>query len=172
MQHDDPWNAAAEGGERIDLTFYPTSLISRVASVLSQNHPAKEAGLTFPEWRLLGRLSETSPIQLSLLCRIAYFDKAQAGRVLRVLEKRNFVSVEIDPAHSSRRIVSITKEGSDFIEGAMPAALEKQIELLQHLTPEERRVMFRALCKLLEAMGGELPEDGEAYQGRSTSPKT
>lgn len=164
VQEDDPWNAAAEQDEVIDLSFYPTSLIARVASVLNQNHPAKNFGVTLPEWRLLGRLSVSSPIQFAVLCRVANFDKAQAGRVLRGLEKRGLVQVRIDPAHSSRRIVTITPEGLAFTGKVMPYALEKQKELLRVLSHDERKTTFEVLCKLLEAYDVELPGPAASYR--------
>ena len=80
----DPWNAAVEGGRRLELAEYPSSLLLRVANVVHQEGTAvyaRKHGLALPEWRILARLRESAPMRLATLCRVSHFDKAQATRV-------------------------------------------------------------------------------------------
>jgi DNA-binding MarR family transcriptional regulator len=156
----DPWNAAVEQGRRLELAEYPSSLLLRVANVIHQEGTAvyaREHGLALPEWRILGRLCESAPMRLATLCRVSHFDKAQATRVLRALTARRLVRTFADAAHKHRRIVDITPSGRKLAEAVFPKAIAEQHKLLRALSPQERRVTFNVLRKLLAVYGAEIP---------------
>lgn len=166
----DPWNAAVAGKRPLDVARYPTAFMLRVANVMHFEGAtvyARRHGLTLPQWRLLHRLQESGPLGFSELCTIAFFDKAQASRVLGELRRMGLVSMTGDPAHRQRRIAGLTEAGRTLADRILPEALAEQHRLLNLLTEEERRVTFRALCKLLAGYGYELPppptrkKDGE-----------
>ncbi|HEX6001869.1 MAG TPA: MarR family winged helix-turn-helix transcriptional regulator [Hyphomicrobiaceae bacterium] len=163
----DPWNAAVEQGCQLDLAEYPSALLLRVANVIHQESTAVYArrhGLSLPEWRILGRLSESAPMGLTTLCRISNFDKAQATRVLRGLSGRGLVWISVDSAHRHRRIVDITPTGRALAEAVFPEAVAEQLKLLRALTTEERRVTFNVLRKLLAVYGTVIPAPAATYQ--------
>jgi DNA-binding MarR family transcriptional regulator len=163
----DPWNAAMEQGRRLELAEYPSSLLLRVANVIHQEGTAvyaKQHGLALPEWRILGRLCESAPMRLATLCRVSHFDKAQATRVLRTLTARRLVRTFADAAHKHRRIVDITPSGRKLAEAIFPKAIAEQHKLLQVLSPQERRVTFNVLRKLLAVYGAEIPSPLVALQ--------
>jgi DNA-binding MarR family transcriptional regulator len=156
----DPWNAAVERGRQLRLAEYPSSLLLRVANVIHQEGTAVYArrhGLALPEWRILGRLCESAPMRLATLCRVSHFDKAQATRVLRKLTARRLVRTFADAAHKHRRIVDITPSGRKLAEAVFPQAIAEQHKLLRALSPQERRVTFNVLRKLLAVYGAEIP---------------
>lgn len=156
----DPWNAAVEQGQPLQLAEYPSSLLLRVANVIHQEGTAvyaRKHGLALPEWRILGRLHESAPMRLADLCRVSHFDKAQATRVLRGLTARRLVRIVADPAHAHRRIVDITPSGRKLAQLIFPQAMAEQQKLLHALSPEERRLTFSALRKLLAVYGAAIP---------------
>jgi DNA-binding MarR family transcriptional regulator len=156
----DPWNAAVEQGRKLELAEYPSSLLLRVANVIHQEGTAvyaRKHGLAMPEWRILGRLHESAPMRLATLCRVSHFDKAQATRVLRKLTEQGLVRTFADAAHKHRRIVDITPSGRKLAQAVFPKAIAEQLKLLRALSPEERRVTFNALRKLLAVYGAEIP---------------
>lgn len=156
----DPWNAAVERRRPLDLAEFPSSLLLRVASVIHQEGTAvyaRKHGLALPEWRILGRLHESAPMRLATLCRVSHFDKAQATRVLRSLTRRGLVRTFADASHRHRRIVDLTAAGRKLAQAVFPDAIAEQMKLLRALTPEERRVTFAALRKLLAVYGAEIP---------------
>jgi len=156
----DPWNATMEQGRPLELAEYPSSLLLRVANVIHQEGTAvyaRQHGLALPEWRILGRLCESAPMRLATLCRVSHFDKAQATRVLRTLTARRLVRTFADAAHKHRRIVDITPSGRKLAEAVFPKAIAEQHKLLGALSPQERRVTFDVLRKLLAVYGAEIP---------------
>lgn len=139
-------------GEPINLDDYPLSMLMRVTARAQQEVTrvyAQAHGLTPSEWRLLARLAQSAPIQLSALCRTSAFDKALAGRVLRSMESRKLVTMQTDPDHARRIIVGITRKGRALAEVLFPIAESAQRELLAPLTDTERKAMYTALKKLL-----------------------
>jgi DNA-binding MarR family transcriptional regulator len=156
----DPWNAAVSRGRELRLAEYPSSLLLRVANVVHQEGTAVYArahGLALPEWRILGRLFESAPMRLATLCRVSHFDKAQATRVLRALTAKGLVRTSADIAHRHRKIVELTPKGRKLAQAVFPHAIAEQMKLLRALTPEERRVTFGALTKLLAVYGSAIP---------------
>ncbi len=157
----DPWNAAIERRRALELAEFPSSLLLRVANVIHQEGTslyARRHGLTLPEWRILGRLHESAPMRLAELCRVSHFDKAQATRVLRRLAARRLVRQFADIAHRHRRIVDLTPAGRRLAQSVFPEAIAEQMKLLRALSPEERRVTFGALRKLLAVYGAAIPK--------------
>lgn len=167
LAHSDPWNAAVGEGRELDLAEYPSALLMRVASIIQQNGTAAYArkhGLSVPEWRILGRLCKSAPMQLAVLCRVSYFDKAQASRVLRALSARGLVRMYPQASHRHRRIVDITPEGRALAESVFPEALAEQGKLLRTLTAEERRITFDVLRRLLDMHGVDMPAPAATYR--------
>lgn len=156
----DPWNAAITGLRELDVARYPTALLLRVANAAHFGGTAiyaRKHGLTLPQWRLLHRLQESGPLTFPDLCRISWFDKAQASRVLSQLDTLGLVSLTSDPAHLQRRIVAITDDGRSLANQILPDALAEQHRLLNVLDEEERSVTYRSLLKLLASYGYDLP---------------
>lgn len=159
-EYADPWNEAVERRRALTLAEFPSSLILRVANVIHQEGTsvyARRHGLSLPEWRILGRLHESAPMRLAELCRVSHFDKAQATRVLQSLSARRLVRMVADTAHRHRRIVDLTPAGRKLAQSVFPEAIAEQLKLLRALTPEERRVTFNALRKLLAVYGAAIP---------------
>jgi DNA-binding MarR family transcriptional regulator len=167
MLPSDPWNAAVQRERPLKLAEYPSSLLLRVANVIHQEGTAvyaRKHGLALPEWRILGRLHESAPMRLATLCRVSHFDKAQATRVLRRLTSRRLVRTFADTAHRHRRIVDITPSGRRLAEAVLPQAIAEQMKLLAALSPQERRVTFNVLRKLLAVYGSEIPAPAAASE--------
>ncbi|MFV1884101.1 MAG: MarR family winged helix-turn-helix transcriptional regulator [Balneola sp.] len=66
--------------------------------------------------------------------------------VIDNLEKRNYVIRETDPSDRRASIVSLTKEGKEFISGYFPKHVERIVEEFSVLTSEELKELSR-LCK-------------------------
>jgi DNA-binding MarR family transcriptional regulator len=149
-----PWQTVGPSGRGLALDDFPSVLLMRVANLIQLEVTsvyARKHGLTVPEWRLLARLCDSAPMQLSALCRTSFFDKAYAGRVLRSLAQRGLVAMSTDEAHKRRVIVDITSAGRQLARQVQPTARRKQMRLLQALEPVERSALYTTLHKLLAA---------------------
>jgi DNA-binding MarR family transcriptional regulator len=73
-----------------------------------------------------------------------------------------------DPTHAHRRIVDITPAGRKLAQSIFPQAMAEQQKLLRALSPEERRLTFSALRKLLAVYGAEIPAPPRASKDQSS----
>jgi DNA-binding MarR family transcriptional regulator len=145
-----PWDVI-DGGAKLELEDYPSVMLLRLANSIQQELSsayASEHDLTPSEWRVMARLSSSSSMQFSELCRIAAMDKAYVSRMLRSLEARKLVRTKVDPAHKRRVIVSITAKGLAMARRIFPSAEQSQFRLLAVLEPLEREVLYSALKKM------------------------
>jgi DNA-binding MarR family transcriptional regulator len=142
-------------------------LLLRVANVIHQSSTAvyaRKHGLSVPEWRILGRLSISGPMLMPTLCRVSYFDKAQATRVVRALIKRGLATNSPDESHHNRLWVDATATGRELASRVFPDAEAEQHRLLGTLTREERQATFKALNKFLAAYGVTIPPRAARYK--------
>lgn len=113
---------------------------------------ARAHGLSVAEWRMLARLHAERSLQLADLCRALAMDKAYASRLLRSLQAQSLVTVQADPDHGRRLIVTITTAGRALARRILPQARTRQEQLLQALDAQERAVLYAALKKLQAAV--------------------
>lgn len=66
--------------------------------------------------------------------------------VIDNLEKRGYVTRETDPSDRRAVIISLTKEGEEFISEYFPVHLSKIVEEFSVLSPEELKELAR-ICK-------------------------
>ena len=157
-----PWLDTGPHGNKLKLEDYPSALLMRVANRIQADVTsvyARQHELSVPEWRLLARLHESAPMQLTALCRTSYFDKAYAGRILRDLEARGLAHTQADAAHRRRLIVDITPEGRALARKVVTVARRSQARLLDVLTRTERAALYETLHKLLNATSAAAPEE-------------
>lgn len=164
------WNEAVLGARDLPIRLYPSALLMRLASAIHQEGTtvyARRHGLSLSDWRILGRLHECAPVQLSVLCRVYCIDKGHAVRVLEGLSKRGLVKVAVDPDHKGRRVIDITPEGRALARRVVPDAIREQLKILRALSAEERRAVFSAIRKLLALYGKEWPRPMNADEGEN-----
>jgi DNA-binding MarR family transcriptional regulator len=148
---DCPWLKIGRRGAKLALEDYPSVMLLRLANSIQQElayEYANEHDLTPSEWRVMARLSNSSPMQFAELCRTAAMDKAYVSRMLRSLEARKLVKMHVDPDHKRRVVVTITAVGQAMARSIFPSAEKSQMRLLAALEPQERVVLYSALKKL------------------------
>lgn len=115
--------------------------------------------LSRDEWRLLAALGESGRIQGAEAAQTTTLDKMQASRALRSLEARGLLSRETDERDRRHVIVHLLPAGRALLRQVAPLVLAREDDLLQALTEDERRVLDRALDKLLERARAQVEGD-------------
>ena len=109
-------------------------------------------GLTVPEWRLLSLLAHAKSLPFAELVVQSTSDKALVSRTLRLLEKRGFVELRAEGSTPRKALTcSITPAGDALHAKVIPMARRRQAEAIGVMTPEERRVVYRALKRVQQA---------------------
>ena len=128
----------------LDLAEFPGALpASPVANVCMRKATARYArahGLTVAEWRILGRLHVSSPMQLSTLCRVSYLDKAQGDA--RGQQPEGVAVWYASCPTGATATAASSRSRPTAIRSAerpsSPEALAEQHRLLRMLTADER----------------------------------
>ncbi|MBR0717126.1 MarR family winged helix-turn-helix transcriptional regulator [Bradyrhizobium liaoningense] len=142
---------AVDGGAGLDLQHYFPYRLARLAEQVSlavAEVYSERFALTRQEWRVLAILGARSEIATKEIGPLTTLDKMQVSRAVQGLEARGIVSRTYDPADRRERIVSLTSAGRALYRKIVPYALEREAGLLAVLTPEEIKILDRAMRKL------------------------
>jgi DNA-binding MarR family transcriptional regulator len=111
---------------------------------------AREIGinLTPTQWAALAKLSETGPCSQNHLGRLTAMDIATIKGVIDRLTVRGLTETSPDPGDGRRLLVSLTRDGQQLAEKAIPNALAISKETLAPLDAGEREILVALLAKL------------------------
>ncbi|HTW38252.1 MAG TPA: MarR family winged helix-turn-helix transcriptional regulator [Steroidobacteraceae bacterium] len=158
----DPWTNIERSGRSLHIGHFLTFQLIRLANAAKANVTRKylaDFGLSVPEWRLLAMTIRFEPVRFSELVANSSIDKGQASRTLQVLTRRGIVATRSVSGGSRRAgdgapvILTVTAKGRKLYATALPVAQRNQAQLLQLLTREERKMLWRVLNKLYAAIG-------------------
>ena len=87
-------------------------------------------GLGANQFSILTRLSLVGPSTIQDLARLLVMDRSTLGHLLRPLEKRGFVKLEVSEQDRRSRMVSLTEAGKAAVAKARPlwAAAQRRFE--------------------------------------------
>lgn len=117
-------------------------LLHRVVSLLgghARERMQAQDQLGYSQLRLLGTLEEQAPMTQHQLAEALVVSDPAVSRALRPLLQAGLVSINQDPAHGRRKLVTLTEEGSQaFHNTGRPLADELKQSLLESGFPYER----------------------------------
>ncbi len=159
-----PWLALGRNGANLNVEDFLTFRITRLSNALRNNLTKRyleEFELSLPEWRLLALVARYSPMRFSEVTSRSSMDKGQVSRTLRVLEKRGLTQLRAIRTRGARAadalaapvMVSITARGRTLYKSVLPAARQRQAEMLMTLTEDDRADLYETLDKLFATIG-------------------
>jgi DNA-binding MarR family transcriptional regulator len=88
------------------------------------------AGLGVNQFSILARLSLVGPSMIQDLAQLLVMDRSTLGHLLRPLEKRDFVKLEVSEQDRRGRMVTLTQAGKAAVAKARPrwAAAQRRFE--------------------------------------------
>src|ERR1700746_2147987 len=75
-------------------------------------------GLGVNQYAILSRLSRVGPSTIQELARLLVMDRSTLGHLLRPLEKRGFVKLDVSERDRRSRIVALTQTGAAVVTKA------------------------------------------------------
>jgi DNA-binding MarR family transcriptional regulator len=87
-------------------------------------------GLGINQYSILARLNRVGPSTIQNLARLLVMDRSTLGHLLRPLEKRGFVKLEVSKQDRRSRMVALTQTGAAVATKARPrwAAAQRRFE--------------------------------------------
>ena len=134
---------------RINLLY--RLLDRQLKKMLAQHHE-----LSIAEWRVLGQLATNSPATVRGIAARTYMAKSQISRAAAALVRSGYAIRSKDSDDERSAVFAMTKKGKKKYEIVMRMNRERQRRLLSQLHPNERRVMFSAIGRLISYVRGEI----------------
>ncbi|WP_345647306.1 MarR family winged helix-turn-helix transcriptional regulator [Streptomyces siamensis] len=147
---------------RPDLDTGPMEVIGRVnrcAALLQQaeDAPLRRAGLTRPEFDVLGTLRRTGhELTPSEIARETFSSGAAVTKRLKQLTERGLVERRGDTRDRRVAHVRLTDEGRALVDGILPEQLAYETSVLSGVDPDRRRELAGLLGELLGQLEGRL----------------
>ncbi|MEU7056104.1 MarR family winged helix-turn-helix transcriptional regulator [Streptomyces sp. NPDC046197] len=149
------WQAVQPG-----LDTAPMEIIGRInrcAALLQQaeDAPLRRAGLSRPEFDLLGALRRTGhELTPSELARETFSSGAAVTKRLKQLTERGLVDRRSDTRDRRVAHVRLTDAGRDLVDGILPAQLAYERTVLSGLGTDRRTELSALLSQLLGRLEG------------------
>ncbi|MEV0184844.1 MarR family transcriptional regulator [Streptomyces sp. NPDC050625] len=133
--------------------------INRCAALLQQaeDAPLRRAGLSRPEFDLLGALRRTGhELTPSELARETFSSGAAVTKRLKHLTERGLVERRGDTRDRRVAHVRLTDNGRDLVDGILPEQLAYEAAVLSALAPEGQGQLAGLLAELLSRLEGRI----------------
>lgn len=133
--------------------------VNRCAALLQQaeDAPLRRAGLSRPEFDLLGALRRTGhELTPGDLARETFSSGAAVTKRLKQLTERGLVERRGDTRDRRVAHVRLTDAGRDLVDGILPEQLAYETTVLSVMTPEAQNELAARLGDLLGRLEGSL----------------
>ncbi|MBI4968231.1 MAG: MarR family transcriptional regulator [Rhodospirillales bacterium] len=147
-----PWSDLDDQGTDLSVLDFLTTRLSALSNSLRRDLTtpyADQHGLSVSEWRVLSLIAHAKTLPFGILVVQSTSDKALVSRTVRLLVKRDLVSVRHEGGKSRKRLLcSITLKGKALHAKIIPIARREQARALRALSPAEREAFLSAIEKL------------------------
>lgn len=131
------------------LPYRISRLAERVSRSLSQVY-AQRFSITVPQWRVLATLAERPGLTASAVTGLTNLDKVKVSRAVTELHERGLIGRRASAADRRAAELTLTGKGTALFARIAPLASDWENRLLQALSAQERRELFRLLSRLEE----------------------
>lgn len=112
-----------------------------------------QMGITVDQWVLLKIIEERKQISQVELAQVSQKDTASITRILDLLQKKELIQ-RIDDKYDRRKyMISLTEEGSKFVERVLPFVNRLRSQIVQGVSEEEIQTLKRILEKIKQNLG-------------------
>lgn len=134
-----------------DLAAAPGHLIRRAhqISVAIFNEHLSAADVTPVQFAILNALHDTPGVDQITLAKHVAFDPATSGSVIGRLESKGWVERRADEADRRRKLLVLTPEGLQALQGMIAAVSAVQAEILAPLSPQDQAHFMRLVTQLV-----------------------
>lgn len=136
---------------KFDLNAAPGHLIRRAhqISVAVFNAHLASADVTPVQFAILNALLDSPGIDQTALAKRVAFDPATSGSVIGRLESKGWVERRADEVDRRRKLLVLTPQGLQALQGMQSAVAAVQAEILSPLASQEQAQLMRLLNQLV-----------------------
>ena len=112
------------------------------------NSYLKEMDLTLSQTRVLLVLGLNDGVSIDVLSTKSNIGKSSVTKSVKILEKKGFLTKEIDPEDNRKKIVKITKKGRNIQKEALRINDEIETSIISKIGEEEIKTLKEQLITL------------------------
>jgi len=127
---------------------YRLNNLAQMANRTGARWHQQMTGLTLAEWRIIATLGFFGKLSPSDIAQRTLMDKAVISRVKTTLTAKGLIHDDADAQDSRKRVLTLSEDGRHLYQSTMPAAQERQKELMELFTEEELSVLTSGMEKL------------------------
>ena len=142
-----------------DYLTYRIGMLSGEFNRNISKYFSRHFSLTLAEGRVLARLGNTGAQSYGEICEQLLLDGAQISRAAAALVERGYIRKGNDPKDARRAIFDLTEDGQVVADEVIRIGKARQTFLLEKLSANERKTLYRSLSKLMGVMA-ELNAEG------------
>lgn len=147
---------AVKENEYSQLLDCSCNLIRSSARKITQHYESslREAGIKPTQLTILAALANNEPLQMSQLADALLLERTGLTRNLNVLTRNGWVSIQTGEEDSRQRVISLTEEGYDKLDDAMPYWQQAQAEIEKQLGSKKLSNLRTTLQQITNAITG------------------
>ena len=130
---------------------FPTFRIAQIGKILDRTtlrQMSEQGELSYPEWRVLGRLATHPGTTVGQIADLAWVDRAEVSRAAAALEARGLTRREPNPQDARTPMLSCTDRGLKLYQRVLKQRQAFHRQLVAHLSAEESRTLDTILMKI------------------------
>jgi DNA-binding MarR family transcriptional regulator len=146
-------SAESESEDKLHLDRFIPYRLSVLANTVSMSIAAayeREFGLTIPQWRVLAVLARYPNLSAIEVAERTAMDKVAVSRAVQGLLSSKRIVRTYDKGDRRRSMLRLSAAGQSVYSRVAPLALRYEKELLDALSPSDRRALDRLIGRLLE----------------------
>jgi len=135
----------------LDLENYIPAYLTYLASKVSASASAlyrPKFGVGIADWRIMAMLASEPWIVAARVADATGMDKGAVSRCVRDLAKAGLIEVRADESHGRRQLIALTCMGLALHDRIVKLAIERETQLLNGFSAEERKVLLGFLMRM------------------------
>jgi DNA-binding MarR family transcriptional regulator len=124
--------------------YYIRAIANRLAQAASRLY-SRKFGIGLTEWSCLSTLAKEEEISATRICEMSGFDKGLVSRGLASLEAKGLIRTTPVKTHNRKRLIHFTPAGRAMYTEIERLALDREDQLLQGFSPEDRATLMAYL---------------------------
>ncbi|RPE70931.1 DNA-binding MarR family transcriptional regulator [Pacificibacter maritimus] len=139
------------GDQDDDIRYLFSYNLQRLASLSSRIallDIKQDFGINIHDWRAMAVLDFLEIAPLQTLAKRAGVQKSQMSRTVSALEDRGFIERDINPEDKRSVHLRLTQTGRDLVAKILAASRDRNRQMLQNLSDEERCELMRLMEKI------------------------
>ncbi|UWR13395.1 MarR family winged helix-turn-helix transcriptional regulator [Sulfitobacter mediterraneus] len=138
------------------LLNYRVQRLASKMTLMTTREVLKGSGVNIAEWRVIARLMQEGPQNMTAISRMLGLDGGRASRLMKAVETKGWVKREADPEDGRVSIFHLTEKAVEVFSDLWPKAERSAQEFHTLYSPQELATLYDLLDRAIETANRKL----------------